>query len=390
MNELTRQYKTKTNYTLEDRAPHDGGAVNIALDIGYSSCKGVSESGTFMFPSFAMKIPEGSRSVFGSSEKSDVIFHDHTTGEKWAVGELALKMLKSGDVKEGKDALFGRDRYSSPLFRIIASTGLAIGLYPNTGGRVRLQTGLPPDYMLSDKPKLVSALAGDYDFSLKIGAGEEQLYRFHMDENDIYCMEQPLGTLFALASDRDGHIMPEAEELMKSNILIFDAGYGTLDIFSIQNGRVSPGANSTFDDLGMRTVFEKTVHKIHEQWGMEVSVPFLQNCLEDGRIRIMDRKTRSSRFEDFSSILVQCVEETAQAALERLDANYGGLFETDILVLAGGTSCAWDKIVREHYKDMETLKIVAGNKNTGLPGVFSNVKGYYARLLGAMRASGQK
>ena len=50
------------------------------------------------------------------------------------------------------------------------------------------------------------------------------------------------------------------------------------------------------------------------------------------------------------------------------------------LVITGGTGAAWYNQIKDHFKDMNTLKIIAGNQNDNIPFIFSNVRGYYMAM----------
>jgi len=63
------------------------------------------------------------------------------------------------------------------------------------------------------------------------------------------------------------------------------------------------------------------------------------------------------------------------------------LQEFKYLLVTGGTGAAWSEYITEHFTGMQNLKIIFGNRNdTTLPQIFSNVRGYYLKRAGILRA----
>ena len=105
----------------------------IGLDIGYSAVKGICPNRSFIFPAYARKLPEGRVTLKGEAP-SDLRYRDVKTGEIWTVGSLAYDEVDADDVMDSEAELFGRHRYFSPMFQVIARTGMALGLETNEYG----------------------------------------------------------------------------------------------------------------------------------------------------------------------------------------------------------------------------------------------------------------
>ena len=193
-------------------------------------------------------------------------------------------------------------------------------------------------------------------------------------------MSQPMGTLFSVSVDNDGRPIPDMRNLFKRNVIVFDAGFGTLDLFPIRNGRLEK--SQTNQTLGMKRVMQQTCHKLQNQ-NVTLSVPALQKYLETGMARYHTRT--ASKNVPFGDLLKESSEQVCDMAVAWMTQMFP-LYEYDYLIITGGTGAAWSSRIREILKDMETLQIVDGNCNDTLPYVFANVRGYYMYRMTKMRA----
>ena len=73
-----------------------------------------------------------------------------------------------------------------------------------------------------------------------------------------------------------------------------------------------------------------------------------------------------------------CVE-----LLDELTAAYNGMLNVDVILLTGGTGTAWEKYIREYYKDTKALEIILAGD--GKDAFRANVKGYYNMLVSRCR-----
>ena len=378
----TKKYKTRTMFR---KMPNGSvkGAFLIAEDIGYSSVKVFSQNSCSAFPSFAEKF---TGETIGDLPDWHIIYRDLHTGERWLVGEAAQNNVSQGNATVSEEAVFGRARYDDPMFLVLARAGLGAGMIENEFGApndkpVYVQTGLPPRYIKTDAPRLIHALAGEHHFSLKIGGAPEQEFHTVLKKDRIGVMEQPKGTLMSVAIGKDHRYVPGAREYLNKNILIFDAGFGTLDIYPIMNNHV--GEKQTFPEFSMKQVLKDTCEMLYDRYGEEVSLIGMQKCLGDGYIRCHDKFT--SRKQEFGDILEEASQKICDAALERLAQIYP-LYEYDYLVITGGTGAAWNEQIREKLIGLDSLVVLNGNQNdTSLPFIFSNVRGYYMYLYEKMK-----
>ena len=374
----TSNYKTKT-ISLERKNVMVEGSWGIALDIGCSAVKGISPNAVYSFPSYARKITNDSI-AFGTPAQTDIQYKDSVTGEIWAVGAFAQDMIVTDDSNDSIAGLYGRNRYFSPMFKVIARVGLALGMMQNdygnpAGKNLALQTGLPPAYLKSDTELIKEALSGEHNFEVKVGTRAWKQFSFTLPEENIRVMAQPMGTLLSIATDNNGRLVPDAKKYFASGMLIFDPGFGTLDVFNIRNRYIE--SYETFDNLGMKRVLQETADGIFDKYKVEITIPAMQKFLQEGNVTTFNRKEHKTKKEPFGDILEESSKKVCEEALNQICTIYNDLIDHQYLVITGGTGAAWKDTIKEYFGGMETLTVIEGNQNDNLPYIFSNVRGYY-------------
>lgn len=386
----TVDYRTKSvayekkNVTVEHVWP-------IAMDIGYSSVKCFSPIMICAFPFYAKNLGKNPQ-LFGEQDEYEILYRDGETGEVWRVGRSAQQMVSNKDTNDSQLELFARDRYDSPIFKIAARVGLALCMLKNSAGEyndgpIVLQTGLPPAYLVEDTPRLVGALSGRHKFSIKLWNSKHYVNMdFTIHEKNIHIMSQPMGTLRSISTDDNANAITSANKYYASNILIFDAGFGTLDLYDIVNRKA--GSKETFEQFGMRAILEETSKRIQDRSGVTIRTAAMQNSLEKGTFTITERKGLkiSTKTEGFSDLLEEATVSICEQAVEKIINMYNALDDYDFLILTGGTSAVWEPYIRDYFQAIERLTVVMGNENCpDLDIIFCNVRGYYMYLIEWLR-----
>lgn len=395
----TKAFKTRSEI-IEKKLPRINGnnqykgKTIVALDIGYSGVKGASPNRVFTFPSYAKKTPKD-LDVVGKVRPSDIQLRNDKTGECWLVGQAAETMMDQVDIESTTDAsLYTRYRYDSEVFTVLAMTGMALGLWgTGSGNDIYLQTGLPATYKDRDEGKIVSALCGDYAVSIKVGSGDWVPFQFTLDENHIDVMEQPQGTLCATAYD-NGVVSQMGKDILRSNSIILDIGFGTEDIFSIRSGYKN--AHQTYSDTGMRAVFEAVIKQLqadHKNYALETKIFELQRYMENGEVPYFDADEFQMHNLPFADILEEKNREICDKSIRRLMQDYGNLVGYNYLIVTGGTGESRFEQIKEMLSGLPTLQVLPGNLNTqDLAFSYSNVMGYYmlrhAKLAAEVRKLG--
>ena len=376
----TKSFRTKTEFTKRKNAKVKG-KWHIALDIGYSSVKTFSPNSISIFPSYARKV-SSSFSFITTPPAEAILYRDDVTSQMWIVGEVAQNMIEAGDTNDSENILYSRDRYYDEMFLVIARCGMGLGLIANEHGKpdndeIFLQTGLPEMY-LEDESVLKEALSGDHKFSLKIGAGPWTNYEVKLPESHIFVMSQPRGTLYSVCVNDDGKPTADAEELLNKNMIVFDGGFGTLDLFYMRNGSHDDGVKNngeTYSDLGMKRVLQVASQMIYEQFKVSIPVPSMQKYLEEGVVRYFDKRKLEAKDYSIDEVIENASSKVCKEAIARLTAGVDfGNFRA--MIITGGTGEAWFDQMNDRLK-AAGVTIIPGNRNDGLPFVYSNVRGYY-------------
>lgn len=382
----TVKFKTRSEI-IERKMPRINGnnqyksRTIIALDGGYSSVKGVGPERVFVFPSYAKKAP-ANLEVVGKVSDYDILFKDNTTGEVWFVGQTAETMMDQIDHDSITDAsLFTRYRYDSPMYKVLMATGLALGLWGTPeGNEVFLQTGLPSEYKKSDSAKLIKALARDYDISVKVGSQPWSQFKFSLPQENIHVMEQPQGTLCSIAY-ANGEKTEFGVNVMSSNSLILDIGFGTEDIFSVKKGYAS--VSKTYSDTAMKSVFEEVINNVKKivaenDGDLDLKVFELQNYLTSGKVSYFDITTFRQETIPFADILEKVNNDLCEKSIMRLMQEYQNLQGYQYLIVTGGTGESRFEQIKNKLSAIPTLVVLPGNMNVpDLPFCYSNVVGYY-------------
>lgn len=380
----TKKFKAKTELEFRNNG-HLNNVFFEALDIGYSAIKLFGPCVIARIPAYAKRVGEDFSFISNVSDLA-LIYTDNVTHEKWLVGEIGQAQIGIKDTSESEAALYGRERYKTPMFKVLARVGLAIGMlnkkdgkylidYDSTSKKLVVQSGLPEKYLNMDKPLLTEALAGKHDFTLQIGT-QELNFCFELMEENVFVMSQPLGTLFSVCIENNYTWHKDATKIMKSSALVFDPGFGTLDVFPIKEGAVN-GNGETFEDYSMKQVMKETTEYIRKQ-GIEISVPAFQKYLDEGVVKYIDRKGEPI-VVDFKEILKKNSEKICKEALEKIFSIYD-INDYKYLIVTGGTGAAWFHIIKENFSaaiEYEIIELINGNRNDNLSFVYSNVRGYY-------------
>ena len=359
----------------------------VAVDVGYSGVKCFTDKLHACFPSLARKVDASG--FIGEPNPDDILYRDdHGT---WLIGASALRDISLQDTNDSERTLYARNRYDSEMFRIIFRAGMGLCLmgekeFADGGGRpIFLQTGLPPAYMQSDRKDLIDALSGIHLFSVRFGRKQWREICFELKPDHIDVMPQPMGSLYSAAINNDGKMLPDTGDMFHSGILGFDPGFGTVDTFVIRGGTMQ--SYDSFDNLGMKAVYKRLSEQIWDTYGVHVPVHVVPKILTDGCVQKFDKKNMRTENVPVADMLEQCNRAVCMDAIEKLNVTYGYLQEFRYLLVTGGTGEAWADYIARHFSGMRNLKIIFGNRNdAALPQIFSNVRGYYLKKAGIMRA----
>lgn len=352
------------------------------IDIGYSGIKIQSPFNASTIPSIVVKERHDAPLLVGSE---DIRYRDEK-GRVWYVGSLAKKTLLHGSTAVKPTMLLGRQRVQSEDFLVQLRVGLFFsklkdlpeGGYDIDDRPIKVQTGLPPEFIVQDSEELRNKFVGEHRYSVKVGKRPWVNVRIKLDTKDVFICKQPFGTLMASVINSDGVMTNPA--LLKKNVLILDAGFHTTDTFHCIQG-TREGIALTWENYAMQEVYQRTCDNILEASGnrADISVYSLEKAFETGVVHYGSKKIPYDFTKDFyRNLKVVCVE-----LLDELNTVYNSMMNVDVILLTGGTGVAWEKYIREYYKETQALDIsLAGDAKTASR---ANVTGYYNLLVSRSR-----
>lgn len=388
---MVQDFRTQTEFITCNNVVKTVEKWPVALDIGYSAVKGMTPCSRFRFPSFARQV-EGDQEFIKGLRTNNYLMYKNADGEMWKVGEAAYQSLSANDTQDDSSTLYAKDRYFAPMFKVIVETALAFACMKE-GQQVKLpivvQTGLPPKYIREDSKYLKAVFSGKHHFWIKQGNAEDwQEFNINISDDNIFIMSQPSGSLMGVALDNDAKPVQGYEKYFETNTLVFDAGFGTLDIFEIVSN--TPGKSSTFDDCGMKAVFEDTIQKVEKDAQRRVPIHVFQNVLKDGFIKVTDRATLMAKKMSFEKILDKSSATICRNAMRKVSSQYD-LTQYNYLIVTGGTGEVWGGLIKDMLKGIETMTVVFGNVNdSDLSQVYSNVRGYYLAVVNSTATKAKK
>lgn len=386
-----KNFATKTQVIARQNKAATNGWV-LGIDNGFSSVKGFAPNKAFTFPNCAFKLPDHYE-TFAEPSASDIVIRD--AEGTWAVGEQALLMMADSGGMNYEQEMYRRTRYFTPTFRAITKVGLALGLAANYIGAwdgiapIIVQTGLPPKYLMSDREDLKDSMAGDYDFEIKIGKAAFVRCKFTINRENVFVMDQPMGSMVSCVTDKNGVISREQSKVLERRTLIVDPGFNTFDTYDIASKMLHEEPQTL--DIGMKEILSRTAGELNSRYQTNLTITDMQIALRTGFVKKYYRKERRTERIEFADILEQKNKEVCLEAMGKLEAMYNYLQHHDNLVITGGTGDAWFPMIKEYFAGMSTLSVISGNRNDpALPNNYSNVRGYYLFRIGKMAALAAK
>ena len=316
----------------------------IAVDIGFSSVKGLAPNKRFCFPSYVKKMNSSLMSI----DEEDIYYRDKDG--TYLIGTKAQDLVRADDTND-TDSSFDRNRYFTKEFVILARTAVAIGLMNNeergNQGQLRpfVQTGLPAAYLKADAPKIKAAFSQPGTYEIKIGSGKWLQFENTLKSSDINVTSQPAGTLNSILFDDNGEPRKQARQIMEKNIIIADIGFGTFDPYGVVNREKV--LEESINNLGMKRVLEVASEYIYKEFNMDIKIPQMRKCMKDGYFKIVDIQQMKSKKIPLDNYIERACKEVATQAATKLYEMAGYFQDYDILVVTGGTGAAWFDYFKE-------------------------------------------
>lgn len=400
MSNFSANFATRTEFKNYTGKKFENNYV-VASDIGYSSVKFICNNKYGCFPAFAKEIDE---KYLNDNDESVIGLKDHSTGKTWLVGEEAIQSRDTRERSENDSIMCNRARTGTEMYKIIAITSIAIALVPIEGSatnyeakdKIIVQAGLPHDIMNTDKyiAKKAFATAKNAKYTLTYKC---KTYHFTLNipEDNVFIMSQPQGSFFSATTNHVANTQNSIKDL-GTNSLIFDPGFGTLDIFPMRGSSVQTG--QTFRNVGMMRVFELTVDKINKKYITSYSLDDLLKVLKQGYF-LRNSSTEVDEYGipkleklQFDNELKEACKEVFFMAMKEVVTHVPDLHDYRYIIVTGGTGDAWSKYLQEFQtKRLPNTKIIFANHNSDfLPLIYSNVRGYFLARTANLKLKSKK
>lgn len=384
----SKEYATKTIFQKRDNVKVPG-YFPIAIDIGYSSVNVFAPTCVCSFPSFAVKLGKNANLV-GTPSEHEILYRDEETGDIWRVGAEAQNSISSLDTNFSVSELYGRNRYFTPIYQVLIRTAIGLALIDagGTSDTIAIMTGLPPAYLDEDSEAVKEAFTGEHTFSLKVGNNPYKKITPVIKKSNVSVMSQPKGTLISVSINDDGELTRDGSSIITDNAVVFDGGFGTLDLFAVNNRQVTKA--ETFSDLGMNAVLSRLCELVREKYGATVRVPAIQPNLRRGKVTVTKKLPDKHRFSStevpIDDLLEQASREVCDAAIDKMLNIYDNLVGVRNLIVTGGTGAAWKEYILDAFKEYPMINVIMGNANDpDLDIIFANVRGYYMTLVRSLQ-----
>lgn len=365
--------KIRTRQEFNTATNPKGKDYIIGLDIGYSATKVFHETGYFCFPSYAKKLNNGMLNI---TNEKDILYMEEGSDDIYMVGYTAQEMMDTINTNDSDSELYSRKRYKDKRFGIICNTAIAMAMLNKKDNReIVIQTGLPSSYTDEDTPEIKKTLSREVKFRIKIGSAEWRSFHIKIDINNIHVIPQPMGSLYSTIIKSDGKYTEDASSILNDNVIVLDAGFGTFDFYGIVNREIR--CKESTDELGMKQLLVKTGKKIFEETGVDIRIAAMQKYLTRGYFDYMNEDDMVSEDKPIAPYIDIANKEVFEEAKEKIKSVTNSFRGYRYVIVAGGTGEAWFEDIKNWLGKMNTLKIMASNKNDNLPFVYSNVRGYY-------------
>ena len=124
------------------------------------------------------------------------------------------------------------------------------------GSTLKIQTGLPDQYIRTERETLREQFTGLHNFEIKLGANPWMKVSINIENDDVKVMTQPFGGLWSVAANRYGELINT--DLLMQNVLIFDGGFYTSDTYYNFRG-VRKGRTTTWVNISMHEIYRRTL-----------------------------------------------------------------------------------------------------------------------------------
>ncbi|MBC8505979.1 MAG: ParM/StbA family protein [Chloroflexi bacterium] len=205
-----------------------------------------------------------------------------------------------------------------------------------------IMVGLPVEVM-EDKPLLRKTkrslrdwLEGTHTFSV-----DHKETIVHVEK--VAAMPQPAGTFFAWGLNNHGQWIKTAEDF-DATIAICDVGFNTLDVFTLQGGKVMRRFTGG-DTVGMRQAVELISRSLKNQYDVRYSLHEVDEFIRGGNTIISNAAGRL----DLSNLIADAKSTASDGVNTFLGKQWGNGRQFDDIIFTGGGAAAIRDALIEQY-----------------------------------------
>lgn len=159
----------------------------------------------------------------------------------------------------------------------------------------------------------------------------------------VEVMAQPAGAFYAWGfDDRGAWMRSQADQ--QAIVGIADIGFNTLDLFTVQGGRIQ-GRFTDGDSLGMRRAAEMVIQAVKREYAVTLSKHQADALVRDRRAEML----LTGRTVDLSGIVSQAFNSNAGAVTTFLEEKWGNGRQFGYLIFTGGGATALRDVLLRHY-----------------------------------------
>lgn len=327
----------------------------LAIDPGFDSLKVVANGKTFKIPFNVIETDE--RKMDEYAIRDDFLLYKDHRGTTFRVGQYARELIFSR--KETADKamadFYTEDRFVSERFSVGMHVAIAKaieinGMYGCQDLSIYVIIALPHSCRDKFASTVSGKLAGQHEFTLRMGKGIEKMYSFYIQSDNIETVSQTIAAILGETSDEYGHTNKEkAYYLTQGPTLVLDGGYYTMGMVAVSRGGSVDSDKSGSDiDHAMKNVNMIVADHIADI-RPDVKHYVIEYLLgqDDGELRGM----RDGKVEtlDLKEIKQEAIAVVTKSFIECLNEKYNNLLDFRYVLVTGGTGASFYDGLKEYY-----------------------------------------
>lgn len=367
----------------------------VALDPGFDSIKVVANGKAFKFPFAAEETDE--RKITDYGIRDDFILYRDASGSTYRVGQYARELLfdnkDSAALDERMKEFYSEKRFISSEFLVGLRTAIALAISSNgmTEDRaldIHLMVTLPHAIRQKYAASIIGSAAGEHHFSIRQGAGPENVYHFNIREDHIHTVSQTIAAILGETSDEQGNIDQEKFFYLSNGpTLVIDGGYYTTGLVVVSRGGSVDDTKTESDTLhAMRNVNEALAEALQDK-RPDLKHFVVEYLLQSGG-KIKYLEDGAAKTIDLYALRAEKAAMVCDSLIQHLNQKYNNLLDINYVLVTGGTGAVFFDQLKSFYVDSGVLEadhfLLA---NAELEGVshsieFAVAAGAYKGLLG--------